>query len=240
MEYTLSDLTKIRSDAYSTLLCSVFEYKNKDKSIHFRANVSYNTGSSATLGVCGSIQIRDLAGSMSDIKASDHFTQKGAFSYIDSWKVLYELNENKLLSKIRDHLLTGLSRHLANTYDSTLIGLLGRVNIPQDVYTTRLGVYTGSFGRFLAKNKYGTITCSHLHQNKIHATVGDYSIVQAFFWTPPKGDAFVNKSFSGIYSGHDKEEVLGKERKRLNVGEEWKGYIPAYFRRTPFSKHKQS
>lgn len=185
-------------------------------------------------GLCGTQTLTSPYGLLTGIpKAAATLKPEEQLSIIRLFKE--HLLKTGAFKEIQKALFENTAKFLMECYPNYSIMFGGRMNITKENYVNQLGVYSGSFARYLMKAKIGTITASHLHQNNGHKTQADFSIQQFFVWSPPTVDVLpINRSYVGIFQQEDhSENSIVRLEKKLGKTREWVMYRPRYFLKKP-------
>lgn len=143
----------------------------------------------------------------------------------------------KAILEVRDTILQYMADLIiANATGTITFG--GRCNINRVAYLGSFGVHSGTFARHIVRNKLGTITCSHLHQNTSHRSYDDFSLQQVFIWSPPQVDVMpIDRRYCGIFRD-TKHPLKGLERILADfkkATKEWVMLKPRYALKDPFT-----
>jgi len=199
------------------------------------------------LGNCGTCSINDFYGGISILKDSNPLPHREDWDF-ETDKLNHsveELIENGVLTKARDQIFETLVKIFTkrlqknNTEGAPCDMLLfgGRTTKAPSAWSSQGGLYSGSFAKYLRKNKIGVLTSSHFNANPSHCSVGDLSLAQYHIWSPEGSLAFSNTVNCGVSS---KAPLSGKKRlaEYLKVAVNWRGFIPNYSRKTPLKEIK--
>src|SRR5689334_23015648 len=189
------------------------EYKGK-----FFINARFAADGGYT-ALCGTQRLMDLSGGFGtggvEKKDGTKIDLSNYQNFAETEKFKVWLQKNKYLPQIRDMVFEVIKDYCLTYGKSHHWMFGGRVNLGLKQYTDQLGVYCGSFAGWLAKNKIGTITASHVHQNPLHRSKNDFSMQQFFVWSPP--DSLVLKSNEVFCGISENEEQIARSRKEFKA-----------------------
>lgn len=233
---------------YNYIACTKAVYEDDIWTWDAIFGLSHGSGGSVT-AVCGAGSITSPTGYL----ISQTFPKKKIPDPLEKDKngkaikaVQYGLTEdfvekiiaNGAFKEIRETLLKNSVEELVKLYSSGTMVMGGRMNIKRARYITSYGVHSGTIARYIIKNKVGTMTASHLHQNSGHRTKGDFSLQQVFVWSPPGVEIIpVNKRYCGVFASPEQEaKSIASLTKSIGEGIKWIMYRPRYYLRNPFMK----
>lgn len=147
----------------------------------------------------------------------------------------------RAFNQVKDEILQYMAEVLMAKASGTLT-FGGRCNLDKIRYASTYGVHSGSFAKYVAKKKIGTITCSHLHHNSIHRKIDDFSVQQVFIWSPPAIPVLPNnRQWCGVF-GNSKHVVDSlnfiKDFFKDRVTDDWVFLKPRYTLKNPFTPNE--